>query len=69
MKRILNKSGYDVLDESGKIVLRFRGQETSVDVYPAMWATPKGDNAIHISDACLKYAKPYALQKIKDVLS
>ena len=69
LKRILNKSGYDVLDESGKIVLRFRGQETSVDVYPAMWATPKGDNAIHISDACLKYAKPYALQKIKDVLS
>ncbi len=33
-------------------------------VYPAMWAEPLEEGVIHISDFCIKYAQPYAVQKI-----
>ena len=40
--------------------------EKRVVIYPAMWAEPHKDNMIFISDAYVKYAKPYAVQKIID---
>ena len=33
-------------------------------VYPAMWVEPHRPGTIFVSDAYLKYAKPYAVQKI-----
>ena len=33
-------------------------------VYPAMWAEPLEEGVIHISDFRIKYAQPYAVQKI-----
>lgn len=37
-----------------------------VVVYPAMWVEPHATNTIFVSDAYIKYAKPYAVQKILD---
>ena len=37
-----------------------------VVIYPAMWVEPHADNTIFVSDAYIKYAKPYAVQKILD---
>ena len=46
------------------------GREGSkkIVIYPAMWVEPCADNTIFISDAYIKYAKPYAVQKILDNL-
>lgn len=35
-------------------------------IYPAMWVEPHATNTIFVSDAYIKYAKPYAVQKILD---
>jgi len=35
-------------------------------IYPAMWVEPQSPNTIYVSDAYIKYAKPYAVQKILD---
>ena len=40
----------------------------NIVVYPAMWAKPIADNTIFVSDAHLKYAKPYAIKSIIDSL-
>ena len=40
----------------------------AITVYPAMWKEPQDGRSIYISDAYLKYAKPYALKKIMDEL-
>ena len=37
-----------------------------VVVYPAMWVEPHAAGTIFVSDAYIKYAKPYAVQKILD---
>ncbi len=39
-----------------------------LEVYPAMWKKPVKDNVVFVSDAQLKYAKPYALKTITDHL-
>ena len=33
-------------------------------VYPAMWVEPFEKDVIYVSDFCIKYARPYAVQKI-----
>lgn len=35
-------------------------------VYPAMLVEPRDKEKIYVSDAYIKYAKPYAVQKILD---
>lgn len=40
------------------------GKEKKIVVYPAMWREPKKSGVIYVSDAYMKYAKPYAVQKI-----
>lgn len=42
--------------------------EWTAVVYPAMWTKPIEENTIFVSDAHLKYAKPYALKTILDSL-
>lgn len=39
---------------------------TVIVIYPAMWVEPHATNTIFVSDAYIKYAKPYAVQKILD---
>jgi hypothetical protein len=38
-------------------------------VYPAMWKRPEQNNTIFVSEAHLKYAKPYAVESIKDQMN
>lgn len=64
--RILERSGYYVRMDAAEIVVSNREWERKVTVYPAMWAEPVGANEIYVSDACLKYAKPYAVHRIMD---
>ena len=47
-----------ILEESG---FNF---SKNVVVYPAMWVEPRKINTIFVSDALVKYMKPYAIQKI-----
>ena len=48
------------------IVISRQDQQKTLVVYPAMWVEPSGSDLIFMSNAYLKYAKPYALQKIID---
>ncbi|MBQ3707560.1 MAG: hypothetical protein II889_06565 [Clostridia bacterium] len=40
----------------------------TIEVYPSMWVEPHRKEFIFISDAYIKYAKPYAVQKIIDAM-
>ena len=64
LKRILGLSGcqIDVLTDS--ILVRKRGIQKKIVVYPAMWVEPFEKDVIYVSDFCIKYARPYAVQKI-----
>ena len=59
-------SGCNISYRGKKIIAKRRNHEKRVVVYPAMWAEPKEANTIFVSDAYIKYAKPYAVQKILD---
>lgn len=63
---ILENSGYKIqIGEAGMLVSDHR-RRCEIIVYPAMWVEPYCEGKIYISDTCLKYAKPYAIQKIMD---
>ena len=64
--RILEDSGYTIRVESTEIIISNQYQKKKVIIYPAMWVEPSNAGEIYLSDASLKYAKPYALQKIID---
>lgn len=61
---ILENSGYKVQLGETAILVSDQQRTCELVVYPAMWVEPCGAGKIYISDACLKYAKPYAVQKI-----
>ena len=62
---ILKQSGCEITVDRGIIATRRRSKKRVV-VYPAMWAEPYEANTLFVSDAYIKYAKPYAVQKILD---
>ena len=62
---ILKQSGCEITVDRGIIATGRRSQKRVV-VYPAMWAEPYEVNTLFVSDAYIKYAKPYAVQKILD---
>ncbi len=66
LENILNMSGCNISFDGEGIVAKQQNHEKRVVVYPAMWVEPKDKNAIYVSDAYIKYAKPYAVQKILD---
>ena len=61
---ILSEMGYSLLFENNSIKIKKGNVEKKIVIYPAMWLEPIEKNTIFISDAYLKFAKPYALQKI-----
>jgi hypothetical protein len=65
---ILEKSGYHLGFDMGTITIQKDGIAKTIGVYPSMWAEPRGKSTVYLSDALLKYAKPYAVQKIFDEL-
>ena len=63
---ILENSGYKIQLDATGIIASNQQKRLEIVVYPAMWVEPLETGKIFISDACLKYAKPYAVQKIVD---
>ena len=47
-----------------EIRIIFNNVSKKVVVYPAMCKAPIDDDTIYISDAYIKFAKPYALRKL-----
>ena len=62
---ILKQSGCEITSD-GEITATGRKNTKKVVVYPAMWVEPQATGTIYVSDAYIKYAKPYAVQKILD---
>ena len=67
LESILRVSGCTLSVTNDEIVAKHRGREAKLVVYPAMWKEPREDGTIYVSDAYIKYAKPYAVQKILNV--
>ena len=65
LANILKQSGCEITVDS-EITATGRRSQKRVVVYPAMWAEPYEVNTLFVSDAYIKYAKPYAVQKILD---
>lgn len=67
LANILEQSGCKIIAAGGLFASGRRGTKKVV-VYPAMWAEPHAANTIFVSDAYIKYARPYAVQRILDSL-
>ena len=65
LANILKQSGCEITSD-GEIIATGRRNKKRVVVYPAMWVEPHAADTIFVSDAYIKYAKPYAVQKILD---
>lgn len=65
LANILKQSGCEIIANSGITAIGRRNTKQVV-IYPAMWVEPHAINTIFVSDAYIKYAKPYAVQKILD---
>ena len=65
LANILKQSCCEITADS-EITAAGRRSKKKVVIYPAMWVEPHATNTIFVSDAYIKYAKPYAVQKILD---
>lgn len=65
LANILKQSGCEITAD-GEITAIGRRITKKVVIYPAMWVEPHDTKTIFVSDAYIKYAKPYAVQKILD---
>lgn len=65
LANILKQSGCEITAD-GEITATGQRSTKKVVIYPAMWVEPHATNTIFVSDAYIKYAKPYAVQKILD---
>ena len=66
LKDILNLSGCKIRLDDSDIWVENSKHKKQVVVYPAMLVEPRDKEKIYVSDAYIKYAKPYAVQKILD---
>lgn len=64
LRSILRTSGCYLMEDNGAIIAKYKNNVLPLTVYPAMWAEPYADQAIYVSNAYIKYAKPYAVRKI-----
>lgn len=66
---ILECSDCSISTENGMICASYNGVKKTICVYPAICKKEYRHNIIYISDAMLKYAKPYAIKSILSRLS
>ena len=69
LSRILNLSGYNLIEDSESLKICSEGKEKKLVIYPAMWRAPHYPQTVHVSEAYIKYAKPYALELIVDQMN
>lgn len=60
---ILKQSGCEITS-AGNIIAKGKNHTKKIVVYPAMLREPQAKDTIFVNDAYIKYAKPYAVQKI-----
>ena len=69
IQHILQHEEVCMEDSSEGIVLKMKdGKAMRLVVYPAMWKEPRRAGTIFVSDTYIKYAKPYAVEKIAKAL-
>lgn len=68
MEQVLLISGITIDITHNPIIAEGRLSKKKVVVYPSMWVKPVAENTIFVSDAYLKYAKPYALKTFVECL-
>lgn len=66
IEKILRHNNINVNIDENSIILSKGGKSSAFEIYPAMLKAPVKPNTISVSEACLKYAKPYAVQKVLD---
>lgn len=66
LKGILGQSGYSLDMSEQSLEVSKDEKNKKFVVYPAMWREPVDSDTVYVSDAYLKYAKPYAVRKIMD---
>lgn len=66
LTNILNHSGCKISVDDRVIIAKSQHYEKRVVIYPSMWVRPHEKDTIFISDAYMKYAKPYAVRTILD---
>lgn len=63
---ILEVKGYQLTVSGNRMTIQKETSQKELVVYPAMRSEPHKTGTIFVSDAFLKYAKPYAVQQIVD---
>lgn len=66
LQNILGLSGMCIGKDNHTFWLESAQSKVKLVVYPSMWKKPKDEGVIYVSEAHLKYAKPYAVEAIKD---
>ena len=64
LHNILNEMKCEIVYVKDKIFMTHNNIKRQIEIYPAMWREPKNKEVIYLSDAYLKYAKPYCLDTI-----
>ena len=68
LEQILRLSGIQLTFDEESITVEGRRCKKKMCIYPAMWRKPVNGDTIFVSDALVKYAKPYALKQILESL-
>lgn len=66
LENILEESDCPLYFGDNEIMVNLTSRAKKIVVYPAMWVEPHRPETIFVSDAYIKFAKPYAVQKIID---
>lgn len=64
LSNILAELGYGLSFSKEGITINAKMNPQKLCVYPAMWVEPSSMDTVFVSDAYIKFAKPYAVQKI-----
>ncbi len=65
LERIIERLGIKLDLTSDPIKGSIPGMSRDIVIYPAMWLAPEDRGTVYISDALLKHAKPYAIDRLK----
>ena len=66
LRNVLARKNCHIRKKRDELLVERNGIVKKLQIVPAMWAEREALGEIYVSDAYLKYAKPYALKKILD---
>ena len=64
LEHVLDELGCQLEDGEETVQACFKHQKRNITVYPAMWNKPVADSTIFVNEMELRYAKPFAVEKI-----